>query len=177
MKKIWMTTALMMGMAACVVADPAGDKAAITQMYASMDKAVSAKNFAALRKNMAPGAKYKTKQGQTIDAATALKSAESQMGMMKSIKLVTKVLNITVNGNKATVKTNATMNGVMVEPTSKKTLNIKQVQTSVDSLIRGKSGWQIQLSEAKEEKTTINGKSMEQFAKEMREEMAKKPKK
>lgn len=147
--------------ASSALADADADKKAIAAFFAKYDAAMSRKDFATIRKMLAPGAIIVV-DGQTFKALDTLKQSEGLLKSAKKITVKTTLTNISIKADTAVVKTSSKATMIFPDPEGKKKDAVMEdYRTATDTLVRIKGVWLMKKVESKPSKTLMNGKPLD----------------
>lgn len=170
MKKVFLSLATFSILLASASADKAADDKAIRALFAAYEKAVSSKNIASIKGLVTADFAVKS-NGKTMKWSELEPMMKNQLKQAKSITTHSTIKSIVYSGDKATVS-NTGMSTILVEnPMDKSTIKVTSSSVSVDTVVKTAKGWKMKFVDIKSEKQLINGKTMEQFQKEMAAKM------
>lgn len=154
-----------LGLIATIViasATPA-DQKAIRANYATLDAALASKNIAKIKALTHKDCVWVQKGvKQEMKAKDVFAQLESGFKFAKSMKNVTSIKSITVNGSKATVQSSSIMTMVMADPSGKsKPSTVVSKGASTSTWVKSGTKWVVMRVEMGATSTTVNGKPLQ----------------
>jgi ketosteroid isomerase-like protein len=131
---------------------------AIQAAYDHMSAAVEKRELNGVTAFYTPDFEMTERGGTRNNLAASRRQIQFMLGMLKTIKATQVIQTFTLKGNQAVVTEHTHMDGIMLDPQTKRPHKFVGDNISQDIWIKGAKGWLQRRSQTLTERTTIDGK-------------------
>jgi ketosteroid isomerase-like protein len=157
--RIALSCCSLLSLAVMVAADPTDDaRKSIQAVYDRISAAVDKKDVSAATIHYTPDFDMVDRNGIRNNLAANRQQLQALFSMLKNIKATQTIQSLSLKGNQAMVTEHTHLEGIAIDPRSKKACKFVGDNISLDTWVKGPKGWMQKRSKTLNERTTIDGK-------------------